>query len=74
MAIFGSVARMEDGPDSDLDVVVEIELGRSFDIFDLAGIAGDLGRLLGLHVDVVERKSLKPEMRNEVERDQIHAF
>ncbi len=74
LAVFGSVARMEDGPDSDVDAVVEIDPTRRFDIFDLAGIAGDLGRLLGIHVDVLERKSLKPAMLAEVERDQIHVF
>ncbi len=74
MAVFGSVARMEDGPESDLDLIVEIDPNRRFDIFDLAGIAGDLTRLLGIHVDVLERKSLKADMKIKAEKDQIHVF
>jgi hypothetical protein len=74
LAIFGSVARMEDTPESDLDVVADIDPGRKFDIFDLAGVAGDISRLLDIHVDVVERKSLKPSFLQEVEREQVHVF
>jgi predicted nucleotidyltransferase/DNA-binding XRE family transcriptional regulator len=74
MAVFGSVARMEDRLDSDLDLVVEIDPKRRFDIFDLAGIAGDLTRSLGIRVDVLERKSLKPDMKKRVEKDQIRVF
>ncbi|MBX3446399.1 MAG: nucleotidyltransferase domain-containing protein [Parvibaculaceae bacterium] len=74
VAVFGSVARMEDRPDSDIDMVVDIDPGRHFDIFDLAGVAGDISRLIGRKVDVLERKSLKPSFLSEVERDQIHVF
>jgi predicted nucleotidyltransferase/DNA-binding XRE family transcriptional regulator len=74
LAVFGSVARMEDSPDSDIDIVVDIDPARHFDIFDLAGIAGDISRSLGRQVDVLERKSLKPSFLHEVERDQIHVF
>lgn len=74
LAVFGSVARMEDRPDSDLDIVVDIDPERHLDIFDLAGIAGDISRLLGRQVDVLERKSLKPSFLSEVEKDQIYVF
>ncbi|MBA4209035.1 MAG: hypothetical protein C0454_05860 [Parvibaculum sp.] len=74
LAVFGSVARMEDRPGSDIDIVVDIDPGRHFDIFDLAGIAGDISRLLDRKVDVLERKSLKPSFLSEIEREQIHVF
>ena len=74
LAVFGSVARLEDGPESDLDIVVEIDPETRFDIFDLAGIAGDISRLLGMKVDVLERKSLKPAFLRDVEKDQIYVF
>lgn len=74
LAVFGSVARMEDGPESDLDIVVEIDPEKQFDIFDLAGIAGDISRLLGMKVDVLERKSLKPAFLRDVEEDQVYVF
>ncbi|HUD49989.1 nucleotidyltransferase domain-containing protein [Parvibaculum sp.] len=74
LAVFGSVARMEDGPDSDVDLVVEIDPQKDFDIFDLAGIAGFAQDLLGCDVDVVERKSMKSAMLAKVEGDQVHVF
>lgn len=74
LAVFGSLARMEDRPESDVDLVVEIAPDRRFDIFDLAGVAGDISRLLDRHVDVLERRSLKPPLLDEVGKDQIHVF
>jgi predicted nucleotidyltransferase len=49
--IFGSVARGEAGPASDLDVLVRFEPGRS--LLDQAGLQLDLVDLLGCNVDVV---------------------
>ena len=54
--------------------MVEIDPETRFDIFDLAGIAGDISRLLGMKVDVLERKSLKPAFLRDVEKDQIYVF
>ena len=54
--IFGSVARGEAGPDSDLDVLVDMEPGRS--LFDMGGLLTDLQDLLGCKVDVVTEKGL----------------
>jgi predicted nucleotidyltransferase len=49
--IFGSVARGESGPKSDLDLLVELEPDRS--LFDHAALVEDLEVLLGRKVDVV---------------------
>ncbi|MBE3099867.1 MAG: nucleotidyltransferase family protein [Planctomycetes bacterium] len=54
--IFGSVARGDAGPDSDLDVLVDMEPGRS--LFDMGGLLMDLQDLLGCKVDVVTEKGL----------------
>jgi len=54
--IFGSVARGDAGPDSDLDVLVDMEPGRS--LFDLGAFLMDLQDLLGCKVDVVTEKGL----------------
>ena len=50
--IFGSAARGDAGPTSDVDFLVEFEAGRS--LFDLVGLGQDLEKLLGRRVDVVE--------------------
>lgn len=75
MAVFGSVARMEDGPDSDLDIVVDLDAGRRFSLLDLAGIAGLAEDLLGMSVDIVRRRpDMKPELATRIAEDQIYVF
>ncbi|HXH59300.1 nucleotidyltransferase family protein [Iamia sp.] len=58
VALFGSVARNEEAPESDIDFLVEFEKGRS--LFDLMHIEDDLASLLGCAVDVVALGGLKP--------------
>ena len=65
--IFGSVARGDERRDSDIDFLVDFELGRS--LFDLAGLWLDLEKLLGCKVDVVSSRGLKPRLASEVLRD-----
>jgi len=62
--IFGSVARGEAGAGSDLDVLVDMEPGRS--LFDLGGLLADLQELLGCKVDVLTEKGLHWYIRDRV--------
>ena len=62
--VFGSVARGEARPDSDVDLLVELEAGRS--ILDLGGLLMDLQTLLGREVDVVTDKGLRERIRMRV--------
>lgn len=62
--VFGSVARGEVGPDSDIDFLVELEPNRS--LFDLGGLLMDLQALLGREVDVVTEKGLHWYIRDRV--------
>jgi len=62
--VFGSVARGEARPDSDVDFLVDMEPGRS--LFDMGGLLMDLRALLGLDVDVVTEHGLKPRIRERV--------
>ncbi|MDF1592369.1 MAG: nucleotidyltransferase domain-containing protein [Desulfobacterales bacterium] len=54
--IFGSAARGETGPESDIDLLVKMEDGRS--LLDLSALALDLKDLLGIKVDVVSEDGL----------------
>ena len=62
--LFGSVARGDEGPDSDIDLLVELEPGRS--LFDLGGMLYELQELLGVEVDVVTEKGLRARIRERV--------
>jgi len=62
--VFGSVARGEAGEQSDVDLLVDMEPGRS--LLDLAGIMVDLEELLGRRVDVGSARALKPRYRDHI--------
>jgi predicted nucleotidyltransferase len=62
--VFGSVARGEAGPSSDIDFLVDMEPGRS--LFDLGGLLMDLQKLLGVEVDIATEKGLRSRIRERV--------
>ena len=62
--VFGSAARGEARPDSDVDFLVDMEPGRT--LLDLGGLLMELRDLLGLEVDVVTEHGLKPRIREHV--------
>ena len=67
--VFGSVARGEAGPESDIDFLVELEPGRS--LLDHAALLLDLEQLLGRKVDVATERSLKERIRVRVLREAV---
>jgi predicted nucleotidyltransferase len=69
LGLFGSVARNEAGPESDLDLVVEFEGAATYDRY--IGLKMLLEDLLGCRVDLVTSRAIKPRMRPSVERDTV---
>ena len=67
--VFGSVVRGEETPESDLDLLVEFEPGRS--LLDHIALAQDLNDLLGREVDVVTEGGLHWYIRNRVCREAV---
>jgi len=67
--VFGSLARGEESPDSDVDFLVDFEPGRS--LLDLSGLTFDLERTLGCKVDVISSGGLRPRLKEEVLRDAV---
>jgi hypothetical protein len=67
--LFGSVARGEAGPDSDVDVLVDLEPGRS--LLDMGGLLMDLQDLLGCKVDVVTERGLRRRIHDRVIREAV---
>jgi uncharacterized protein len=69
LAVFGSVARNEAGPDSDVDFLVEFRGGATLSRFvDLKSL---LESALGRRVDLVTQKALRDRLRPAVEKDAI---
>jgi predicted nucleotidyltransferase len=62
--IFGSVARGEARPDSDIDFLVNLKAGYS--LLDLARLLRELQALLNCQVDVVTEAGLRPRIRPQV--------
>jgi len=67
--VFGSVARGEAGPESDIDLLVEA--GPSTSAWFPGGLVADLEDLLGRRVDIVTERGLVPELRERVLREAI---
>ncbi len=67
--VFGSVARGEADSKSDIDLLVDLEPGRS--LFDLGGLLMDLQDLLRHKVDVVTERGLRERIRERVLKEAI---
>jgi predicted nucleotidyltransferase len=73
-ALFGSVVRGENGPGSDIDIMVEIDPDAHITVFDYVGLKEYIGDLFDGPVDVVSREGLKPHVRPAVMANAIYAF
>jgi predicted nucleotidyltransferase len=69
MALFGSYARGDQRPDSDVDILVDIDPSVGLEFVTLAE---QIEQLLGLHVELVSRRAIKPNMLKYIERDLIY--
>jgi predicted nucleotidyltransferase len=67
--VFGSVARGEADEQSDLDLIVDFEPGRS--LLDHAGLWLELQELVGVKVDVVSSCGIKPRIRERVLQEAV---
>jgi uncharacterized protein len=69
LRVFGSVARGDTNEDSDIDVLIDLEEGRS--LFDLIAVKQDLEDLFGCKVDVGTARSLRPRLKDRVLREAL---
>ena len=74
VALFGSLARGEAGPDSDIDIMLDIAPERPMGLWEYASIEEFLSSLFATPVDVSECGALKPLVRPCAERDAVYAF
>ena len=70
LGIFGSYARGEQTQDSDVDVLIDYEKAPT--LFELVNLRDFLRDLIGLPVDIVTKKGLKPRIRDQVLSEVIY--
>lgn len=69
--VFGSYARGEQRPDSDIDIMIVPDRDAHVGLFMLSGMRLDLQDLLGVKVDLVTEKGLLPFARPSVDKDRV---
>jgi predicted nucleotidyltransferase len=74
LAVFGSIARGDDRPDSDIDLAVEIEVGRSFSLIRMEETRLLLEDALRRRVDLGEVDSFRHQVRAAFERERVPIF
>jgi predicted nucleotidyltransferase len=72
--VFGSVARGEARPDSDIDLALEIDPDRKPTLFTLARLQQLVETRLGTKVDIGLRRDLRPHVTQAFERDAVRVF
>ena len=74
VALFGSRARRDNRPDSDIDLVIDVSERQKFSLIDLAGVARTVEDRLGIPANMFMRRSLEPEFLAAVRDDQLPVF
>ncbi|WP_299290927.1 nucleotidyltransferase family protein [uncultured Mucilaginibacter sp.] len=69
IGIFGSFARGENKPNSDLDILIDFE--QDLNLLEIIGLEQELTEVLGIKVDLITLKSLNPALKKYIEKDLI---
>ena len=73
-AVFGSVARGDAHAKSDVDLIVDLKREKPSGIFEFLRLQGDIADLIGAPVDLIERPTLVPMIREQILREAVDAF
>ena len=73
-AVFGSRARGDYRPDSDTDIMVDVDPDAHISVYDYVGLKEYIAGLFDGPVDVVSRAGLKPYVRPAATADAVYAF
>jgi predicted nucleotidyltransferase len=73
-ALFGSRARGDNRPDSDTDIIIDVDAEARISVYDYVGLKEYIAGVFDGPVDVVSRDSLKPFLRPTATADAVFAF
>ena len=73
-ALFGSRARGDNRPDSDIDIMIEVDPAAGIGVYEYVALKDYIAALFDRPVDVVSREGLKPYVKPAVTTDAIYAF
>lgn len=74
LSLFGSTARGDSRPDSDVDLLAAFDNTRRISLLDVVGIERQISRMLGRPVELVEEGTPKPRVKKNVDAEAVLAF
>jgi uncharacterized protein len=74
LALFGSIARGDVGPGSDVDLLIEVDAAIPFGLFAFLDLKNDLANLLGRPVDLAFPDAMRPRLRAAVLGEAVEVF
>ena len=74
LSLFGSTARGEARPDSDVDLLAAFDVNIRLSLLDVIHVENQIADLLGERVDLLVEGTLTPSVKENVEREQVRAF
>jgi uncharacterized protein len=74
LSVFGSVARGEARPDSDVDLNAQLDRTKRISLFEAVAIENRLSEILGVKVDLSIQGTLKPDIQERFDREAVVAF
>jgi predicted nucleotidyltransferase len=74
LSLFGSTARGDASPASDIDLAVTLDEEARIDLFRFAALSEQVSRILGARADLIVEPARNPRMQAEIDRDRVRVY